>query len=409
MDKAILVGLNVPNKLQHQLDELEELARALSIQTIQKIEQNALSISPKYFVGKGKVEEIKQAVDIRDADLVIFDDTLSPAQLSHLEQMLDVQVIDRSFLILSIFAERAQTKEATLEVSLAQKLYMLPRLKGMGNVLSRQGGGTYNAKGPGETKLELDRRKLMIDIHKINVKLQKIKKEKTISRQRRVKHHIPIVALVGYTNAGKSSLMNQLTKRLSHNEETVFEKDMLFATLSTKAKRLQLKNYPPFILIDTVGFINKLPHELIRSFESTLSDVLTADLLIHVVDGAHFNPTHRDVTRNVLETLNVGDIERLLVLTKKDLAKNLPHLTDDYLFVSNQTGEHIDDLIHAIYSHLFKENDIVQLKIPFEKGHIYSELKETTTILSTEYLNDGIAIRVVLTPQQKAQLNHYID
>ena len=407
MDKAILVGLNIPGQIQSNLSELEDLALALSIQTIEKIEQNGKAISPKYFIGSGKVEEIKKTIEVREADLVIFDDTLSPAQLSNLEKALDVQVIDRSFLILSIFAERAQTKEAVLEVSLAQKLYMLPRLKGLGDVLSRQGGGTYNAKGPGETKLELDRRKLMIEIHKIQVQLEKIKKEKTISQHRRQKNNIPIVALVGYTNAGKSSLMNMLSSKLSNSQETVFEKDMLFATLSTKAKRLQKQNYPPFLLIDTVGFISKLPHELIRSFESTLNEVIHADLLIHVVDGAHYDPTHIDVTRTVLAELHANDIERLLVLTKKDLCVNEPFLTDEHLFISNKTGEHIDDLIHAIYGHLFKTNEIVNLKIPFDQGNIYSELKENTTILTSEYQEDGIAIRVILTPEQAAILKKY--
>ncbi len=407
MDKAILVGLNVPGKLQSHLDELEELAFALSIETIEKIEQNAKTISPKYFIGSGKVEEIKKTIAIRDATLVIFDDTLSPAQLSNLEKTLDVQVIDRSFLILSIFAERAQTKEAVLEVSLAQKLYMLPRLKGMGDVLSRQGGGTYNAKGPGETKLELDRRKLMIEIHKIKTQLEKIKKEKTISQQRRIKNNIPIVALVGYTNAGKSSLMNSLSHHLTSDDKEVFEKNMLFATLSTKAKRLQHKNYPPFILIDTVGFIAKLPHELINSFESTLSEVINADLLIHVVDGAHYNEKRVEVTRSVLKELKADEIERILVLTKKDLAHDIPFVKDDFMFISNHTGEHIEDLVHAIYGHLFKSSEIVNLNIPFDRGHIYSELKDKTTILSSEYQEDGIHVRVILTKEQAAIYKKY--
>ncbi len=407
MDKAILVGLNVPGQIKSNLSELEELACALSIQTIEKIEQNAKTISSKYFIGSGKVEEIKKTIEIRNADLVIFDETLSPAQLSNLEKTLDIQVIDRSFLILSIFAERAQTKEAVLEVSLAQKLYMLPRLKGMGDILSRQGGGTYNAKGPGETKLELDRRKLMIEISMIQVQLDKIKKEKAISQHRRQKNNIPVVALVGYTNAGKSSLMNALSNKLTDSKDTVFEKDMLFATLSTKAKRLQKQNYPPFLLVDTVGFISKLPHELIHSFESTLNEVIHADLLIHVVDGAHFNPTNIEVTRTVLAELKANEIERILVLTKKDLCLHEPFLTDEHLFISNKTGEHIDDLIHSIYGHLFKTNEIVNLKIPFDQGQIYSALKEHTTILTSEYQDDGIAIRVILTPEQVATLKKY--
>lgn len=411
MDQAILVGLSYTETTEetiHSLNELEHLALALGIQTKDKIVQNAKAISPRYYIGSGKVLEIKKMIEVLDIDIVIFDDTLSPAQIKNLEQTLEVQVIDRSFLILSIFAERAQSKEAVLEVSLAQKMYLLPRLVGMGNSLSRQGGGSFNAKGPGETKLELDRRRLTREISFIKGELEKIKAEKDISRKQRIKNQLPVVALVGYTNAGKSSLMNSLSSYLNHHSDPVLEKDMLFATLDTKAKKLQKPNYPPFILIDTVGFVNKLPHELIRSFESTLSDVVSADLLLHVVDGAYFNQLHIDTTKSVLSSLGADSIERLLVLTKKEIALTTPQIQEDYIFVSNRTKENIDVLVDAIYGHLYKHNRIHVLLIPFDQGQIYSQIKENNTVLQTSYENDGILVKTILTPDQTLLYHKYL-
>ncbi|HPG43782.1 MAG TPA: GTPase HflX, partial [Acholeplasmataceae bacterium] len=238
MDQALLVGLAYKTSVEdtmNSLVELEHLALAVNIQTKDKVIQSAKEITPRTYIGTGKVQEIKQMINVLDITIVIFDDTLSPAQLKNLEKELEVQVIDRSFLILSIFAERAHTKEAVLEVALAQKMYLLPRLIGMTSSLSRQGGGSYNAKGPGETKLELNRRRLAQEITLIRRELEKIKAEKDLSRKQRIKNRIPVVALVGYTNAGKSSLMNSLSKALHHDSDPVFEKDMLFATLDTKA------------------------------------------------------------------------------------------------------------------------------------------------------------------------------
>ncbi len=411
MDQALLVGLAYKQSAEEtfqSLVELEALADALNIKTKDKIVQNAKEITPKFYIGSGKVKEIKTIIDVLDIDIVIFDDTLSPAQIKNLEKEFEVQVIDRSFLILSIFSERAQSREAVLEVALAQKMYMLPRLIGLGNSLSRQGGGSYNAKGPGETKLELDRRKIVNEISLIKQELEKIKAEKMVSRKQRVKSQIPVVALVGYTNAGKSSLMNSLSLYLKHDSEPVLEKDMLFATLDTKAKRLQKENFPPFILIDTVGFVNKLPHELVRSFETTLSDVINADLLLHVVDGAAFNPLQIDTTRRVLAEIGADHIERLLVLTKKEIAIIPPQLDEDYIFMSNRTKENVDVLVDAIYGHLYKHNRIQVLKIPFDQGQLYSRLKENNTILETKYEADGTYVRVILSPEQTALYQKYI-
>ncbi len=411
MDQAILVGIDIETNvlnIKSNLDELEQLALAVNIKTRDKVVQKSKSISPKYYIGKGKVDEIKKMISILDVDVVIFDDTLSPSQLSNLEKTLDVQVIDRSFLILSIFAERAQSKQAILEVALAQKMYMLPRLSGMGSTLSRQGGGSYNAKGPGETKLELDRRKLLQEISLIKKQLLKIEKERDISTKKRKDSQIPIVALVGYTNAGKSSLMNGLTSYLHQDQEPVFEKDMLFATLDTKARRIQQENKPPFILIDTVGFISKLPHELIRSFQTTLLDVLNADLLLHVVDSTAKYQEEMFVTRSVLQQIGADHIERILIMTKKDLAYRPVDVQDDYIYISNLTKENYDELISAIYGHIYHDRRIVDLLIPFTEGQIFSKLKENATILSNQYLDEGIFISAVLSQEQTLIYQSYI-
>jgi GTPase len=411
MDLALLVALGInetAESLQSSLDELEGLAAALNIETKEKIIQRTKSISPRTYIGRGKVSEIKHMVEIYDIDIVIFNDTLSPAQIKNLEKDLDVQIIDRSFLIMSIFAERAQSREAVLEVSLAQKSYLLPRLVGMGNSLSRQGGGTYNAKGPGETKLELDRRRLLDEISKIKVELQKIKKDKETSRKQRIKNQLPVVALVGYTNAGKSSTMNSIARALNHDSTPVLEKDMLFATLDTKAKKMRKDNRPPFLLIDTVGFVSKLPHELVRSFETTLSDVVSADLLIHIADGASFNALQIDTTKDVLSRIGADHIERILVLTKKEIAKEVPNVQEDYIYISNRTNENIDVLIDAIYGHLYKDSRICLLKIPFTEGSIYASLKENNTILETSYDEHGTFVKVILTPQETVLYQSYI-
>lgn len=410
-DRAILVGLELLTsnyKMSESLEELENLAKALDIHTVDKIIQRTEKVSPKFYVGSGKVLEIKKSIEVLDATMVIFDDPLSPAQIKNLEASLDIQVIDRSFLILSIFAERATSRQSILEVSLAQKQYMLPRLVGLGKSLSRQGGGTYNAKGPGETKLEMDRRKLLTEISMIKRELEKLSNERNVSRKRRKQNEIPIVALVGYTNVGKSSLMNTLSEKLNNETELVFEKDMLFATLDTKTKRMQKDNYPPFLLVDTVGFIKKLPHELIRSFESTLLDVIDADLLIFVADGAYFNEVQLDSTNDVLNRIGANNVPRIYVLTKSEIALMAPIIKEEYIFVSNVTKENIDTLIDAIYGSLFSDSRLVTLKIPFDKGDIFSYLKDNSTIVKTEFIEEGYLISVVLSKANQDKYSQYI-
>jgi GTP-binding protein HflX len=286
---------------------------------------------------------------------------------------------------------------------------MLTRLSAIGKTLTRQGGGYYKEKWPGETKLELDRRKILREISLIKKQLVKIEKEKFIATKKRRENSIPVVALVGYTNAGKSSLMNGLTAYLNQTQEPVFEKDMLFATLDTKARRIQQENKPPFILIDTVGFISKLPHELIRSFQTTLIDVLNADLLLHVVDSTGKYQQEMFVTKNVLKEIGADNIERILVMTKKDLTFKPLEINEDYLYISNLSKENYDELIMAIYGHIYKNHRISKLLIPFADGHIFNHLKEHSTVLNTTYLDEGILVSVILSPKQTSQYKTFIQ
>ena len=282
MDKAILVGLDLGKyNIKTSLEELENIANALNIEIVERFVQRLPIPDIRTYVGSGKVLEIKEAVTHLEASMVIFDDELTPTQIRNLEKTLDTQIIDRSFLILSVFTERAKTKSAALEVSLAQQKYLLPRLVGMRSSLSRQGGGSYNAKGPGETKLELDRRVIEKNISKLERSLAKLNRQKRTSSKARRENQIPIVSLVGYTNAGKSATLNTLIEYLSLDSTTVFEEDVLFATLDTTARKITKKGFPSFVLTDTIGFLSRLPHEFINSFKSTLSEIESRFNLTH--------------------------------------------------------------------------------------------------------------------------------
>ena len=351
-DQAILVAFSTQldtSDLLTSLDELERLAQTVSIHTVHKITQHGKVASARTLIGDGKVQEIKHLIEKDNIDVVIFDDELSPAQLRNLESDLDVQVFDRSFLILSIFAELAQSKEAVLEVALAQKRYMISRLIGMRASLSRQGGGSYNAKGPGETKLELDRRKVLEDISIIKAQLKKIKTEKETTRKQRKYTQTKTVALVGYTNAGKSSLMNALVKLYGIKEHETLEKDMLFSTIDTKSKRLHFDNQRDFLLIDTVGFISKLPTELINSFETTLEDVKQADLILHLIDGTNVSLSHIQTTQNILKKIGADHIPTQYVITKADLLNDFPIIDLDYMLISAHSQNGIPQLMTSVF------------------------------------------------------------
>lgn len=408
MDKAILVGLDLGKyNIKASLKELKNIALALNIDVIEIDIQKLKKPNTKTYIGSGKVLELKEAVKHLEATMVIFDEELTPTQIRNLEKNLNTQIVDRSFLILSIFAERAKTKAAMLEVSLAQQKYLLPRLVGMRKSLSRQGGGTYNAKGPGETKLELDRRVIQDNISKTEKAIKKLNIQLKTASKKRVLNKIPIVSLVGYTNAGKSATLNALIKHLSLDSTLVFEKDVLFATLDTTARKITKNNYPEFILTDTIGFLTRLPHEFINSFKSTLSEIKNSDLILHIVNGTSSEKELQiKTTKSVLNDLNCEHIDIFEVFTRLDLVENKDHL--DGFWISNKTKENINLLLNTIYKKVFGEIVFVRLKLPYNKQNIVSELNKKTRVLKTSYENDFIYIEAKMFQKQLEVYKNYL-
>lgn len=366
--RAILAGLNLKKSSARYLAsmrELAQLAEACDLEAVSQVIQNAPNISQRTYIGSGKVKELKTEIAIYDADIVIFNEALTPMQVRNLEDELDTEVMDRTGIILQIFSSRARTREAKLQVQCAQLQYMLPRLAGMRKNLSRQGGGSgrLSNKGAGEEKIELDRRHIEHQISEINRQLKNIEKERNTQRSRRVASGLPLIALVGYTNAGKSTLMNGFLQRCRQTvpgapaSKQVFEKDMLFATLDTSVRWIQIHGHKPFLLSDTVGFISDLPHTLIQAFRSTLDEVHYADLLIEVVD--YSDPDYENeitVTRQTLEEISAGNIPVLIVYNKADLVAGsedhpdltIPKIYPDHIYMSAKTGEGYEDLLDLI-------------------------------------------------------------
>ncbi len=414
--RAVLVGVSTGSRdevttIENSMQELEEVAQAAGAEVLEKVVQNKQRIDATYYIGKGKAEEIRILCNALDANLVIFNDELSGAQIRNLEELMEVTVIDRTTLILDIFAQRAQSKEGKLQVELAQLRYRLPRLIGLGRALSRTGAG-IGTRGPGEKKLELDRRHILDRISDIRQQLEEIKKNREVQRGKRRKSEIPVVALVGYTNAGKSTLMNQILSYAGFHQEdkSVYAEDMLFATLDTAHRKIQLPDKEEFILIDTVGFVSKLPHALIDAFKATLEEVQDAHLIIHLVDV-----TNRDyemqmkVTENVLEELEVKDKSTILVFNKIDRIEGentyIPR-GKDLIHLSALKGIGLDELLKTVKEKLFQDQKKVALLIPYNRGDIVSYLCDKTKVLSTEYQEEGVFVETWLNT---ADYNRYIS
>lgn len=407
--RAILVGVNdtTDTLFDYQMKELQNLCEAREIQVVETIVQNLDTPTNKYYVGSGKLKEIQKAIDTYEATCIVTLADLSPMQLKNMSDVLQCEVIDRTMLILEIFQIRAKTKEAILQVEIANLKYMLPRLVGSYTNLSRigggGGGGTGARRGSGETKLEEDRRHIEKRISKLTGELKEIVASRQVARKSRHTNQTPVVAFVGYTNAGKSSTINSLLEKCNKAEEKkVFVKDMLFATLETSTRSIQLSTNQEFLITDTVGFVSNLPHHLVESFKSTLEEIKEANLIVHVVDSSSpYAERQIETTEKVLQEIGAVGIPKVYVLNKMDLIKQdrfLPKIEGDAIHLSNQTKEGLDQLMTYIQKSLFHDEINVTLLLPFDRGDIFNILKENTHIEHFSYEEKGILVNCNLRP-----------
>ncbi len=404
--RALIVGVRYKDMdydLDNSLIELEELCKACNIEVVKKCIQSLDRVNPSLYIGTGKVQEIK--MQLTDVDMVVFDEELSPLQVKNLTDILDIEVTDRTDLILRIFEVRAKSKEAKLQVEIAKGQYLLPRLAGMKEHLYNQQGGS-GFRGSGEKQLELDRRLISNQIVQAKRQLAKIVKQRQNQRKRRKNNEMKVIALVGYTNSGKSTLMNAFC--LNKNKQ-VLQKDMLFATLQTATRNVVI-NQHACLLTDTVGFIDRLPHHLIQAFRSTLEEVVEADLLIHVVDASNPNyEAYIKTTNQVLNELGVKDTPMIYAYNKVDLDKYgfiVP--VEPYVFISAKERIGLDQLEKAISSILFKDYAIYDLNIPYQDGEVFKYLHQHSLVLEFQYLEDSIYLKVEMHPSEITKYNKYL-
>ena len=410
--RAILVGVQIgPRDIEYYMKELEQLAEAAGLEVAGVMTQKAERVNPATYMGKGKLEELQEAVQTMEADVVVLNNELSGRQIRNLEDATGVKVIDRTILILDIFAARAVSREGKLQVELAQLQYRMPRLVGFGKALSRTGGG-IGTRGPGEKKLETDRRHIARQIDEIRREIENVKATRQVQRSRRSKSGLPIVAIAGYTNAGKSTLMNALLKESEKEDKDVFVKDMLFATLDTSLRKIQIDADKEFILIDTVGFVSNLPHTLVNAFRSTLEEILYADLILHVVDASYedcfFN---MQVADRVLDEIGAEDIRKFYVFNKIDMVENYEDTLPggpDCIYISAKKEINLDVLLEKIAGELFSDRVIAELMIPYDQGRITSYLCDNCKVLKMEYKNEGTYFEVELSGEDYGRLREYL-
>lgn len=403
LTKVLLVGLDTgeEREFEHSMEELKSLAEADYKEVVGVIVQRLAVVNKALYIGTGKVEEVREYAEQCGAQEVVFDNALSPSQARNLGRELGLPVLDRTNLILDIFAIRAKTREAKLQVETARLQYFLPRLVGMRENLSRQGGttGGQSNRGAGETKLELDRRKIEHRISELKKELEEVAVARQTMRKKRSQSPIPKVALVGYTNSGKSTIMNHMVDRYGDKKEkTVLEKDMLFATLDTNVRCIcPASDNAPFFLADTVGFIHKLPHGLVRAFHSTLEEVRYADLLLHVVDFSdEYHKQHMEVTAETLKELGAGDIPQIIVYNKADKChmSGLPRVKGEQIYMAASLDCGIEELAELIKSRVYADRVEAAFLFPYDKGGIVSYLMENATVLEQEYRDGGVWLKV---------------
>lgn len=413
-DRVVLVGLNSPvlkkeeNADEDTMEELSALVETAGGETVGLVLQNRASPDPRTFIGEGKVAEVQLYCENVGATMAIFDNDLSPSQQRVLTELLGVQVLDRCGLILDIFAQRAKTKEGRLQVELAQYKYLLPRLTGMWTHLERQGGtsgsGPIGSKGPGETQLETDRRLIHKKIDKLRDDLEDVRRVRSTQRQQRRKNEIPVVAIVGYTNAGKSTLLNKLTGA------GIPANDRLFDTLDTTSRLLTVSDTLDVVVSDTVGFIRKLPHQLVEAFKATLEELEYADMLLHVIDVS--NPEWQlqaQVVENLIRELGAGELPRIDVFNKCDVlaaGEIMPH-GGDICTISARTGEGVDRLLEMIDKRLDKGTRRVLLRIPYDKGGLLDMLYREARVENVEY-GGTIEVTAVCGPRTLGQVGAFI-
>ncbi len=419
MERALLVGVNLNDGEDYlaSLEELGALAEACDMEVIATAEQTLEQVHKAFYIGTGKVEEVKELAIECDADVIIFDNSLSPMQMRNLQERLEKPILDRSTLILDIFARRARSREAKLQVEVARLQYMLPRLVGLHAALSRQGGasGSMSNRGAGEKKLELDRRVLEKRLSQLRHELKEVGQERETQRKQRMKTGMPRVALVGYTNAGKSTLLNAMldlygADEVDAEDKKVMEKDMLFATLDTTVRKIAPANHHAFLLSDTVGFIHKLPHNLVEAFQSTLEEAKEADILLQVVD--YSDEHYREqiaVTNQTLQKLGADGIPMLYVYNKADLVepealpglagieadqllKSLPVVSRDSIYLSAKQRIGLEELIGLIEQKLSGGYRECTLLIPYTDGRAVSYLNENAVVHDTQYLEEGMRL-----------------
>ncbi len=409
IERVLLAGVHTGRRdsladtTEESMAELAELAKTAGAEVIAQVIQNKAELESGTYMGEGKLEEIKEIIPGQEIDCVIFDDELSPVQLRNITDLLGVKVLDRSMLILDIFAMRAKSGEGKLQVELAQLKYRLPRLRGMGAVMSRTGAG-IGTRGPGETKLETDRRHIHRRISALEEELSELVRHRDLLRSRRKKDGVITAALVGYTNAGKSTLLNALT------DAGVFAENKLFATLDPTARALTLEDNRKILLVDTVGFIRKLPHHLVEAFKSTLEEAVAADLLIHVVDAANpENAQHIQVAEQVLREIGAGGKPEILVYNKCDLtgeADDIPPA--DAVRISAKQGTGISELIGKIADTAPGKKQRVKVLIPYSQGALASRLYGEQKVLSQTHTADGTEIELLADSRTYAALRGYI-